>query len=347
MPPEEGVLTDLLNCGRLLEAGFTSAFSAAASRPRLDVVARNWINAGRSRGPRLLAASPEICATGCLGDASALHQHRDGFGLVADGPEEVRRAVRLCAREGVDIIKINIGGDLVPTNMLTEAKDDVLTTYTAAEVAAACEEAHARQKRVAAHCRGSGDVKLALEYGVDVIYHCDFAYKDEQILNALEDAKDRVFLGPAVGLMDALSPGGIFAPMGAKGIPDIGVLLQAQRQTYQELRRRGLRVVIGGDYGFRVTPQGLNANDLVLFQRHFGYSAEEALVCATRIGGQLMRLKVGQLRSGWLADLLVVDGEPWKDSSPLLASIGENDGEVLTPGIKAIVQDGFFHRSQL
>eukprot|EP00933_Yihiella_yeosuensis_P022183 TRINITY_DN1746_c2_g1_i1.p1 TRINITY_DN1746_c2_g1~~TRINITY_DN1746_c2_g1_i1.p1 ORF type:complete len:460 (-),score=81.24 TRINITY_DN1746_c2_g1_i1:270-1649(-) len=346
LPPEEGVLVTLRNCQRLLDAGFTSAFSAASARMRLDVVARNWINEGQAPGPRLLAASPEICATGCLGDGSALHQHRDSFGLVADGPDAVQQAVRLCIREGVDTIKINIGGDLIPTNMLNKDKTDVLTTYSSPEVSVAVQESHRREKRVAAHCRGSGDVTLALEHGVDVIYHCDFVHQHQEILDALEAAKDRIFIGPAVGLMDGLSPGGIFAPSDSAGIPDVAVLLEAQCKTYRELHQRGLRIVLGGDYGFRVTPQGTNANDLILFQQHFGFSAEEALLCGTKYGGELMGFKVGQLRKGWLADVLVVEGKPWMNSEPLLAT-RTAEGNVKASAIKAIIQDGFFHKDEL
>lgn len=335
-PPEEGVLIGLLNAGRLLEAGFTSAFSAAGVRPRQDPVTRNWINAGRAPGPRLLAASPEITATGNLGDGSVMHQHRDSFGLVADGADEVRAAVRRCLREGADTIKINIGGDLVPISKLSEERDDMLPAYSEAEVRAAVEEAHMRQKRVAAHCRGSADVRMALAVGVDVIYHLDFVHKDSALLDALAAARDHIFVGPAVGLMAALAP----------SLPDVQLLLDAQAKTYSALRTRGLRVVLGGDYGFRVTPQGTNANDLLLFQRHFGYSPEEALVAATRHGGALMRLPVGQLRPGWLADLLVVEGRPWEDSTPLFANLTD-DGSVSTPRIAAIMQDGHFVRNQL
>eukprot|EP01065_Artemidia_motanka_P005723 TRINITY_DN12775_c0_g1_i2.p1 TRINITY_DN12775_c0_g1~~TRINITY_DN12775_c0_g1_i2.p1 ORF type:complete len:459 (+),score=137.73 TRINITY_DN12775_c0_g1_i2:61-1437(+) len=347
-PPEEGVLHTLRNCRRLLDAGFTSAFSAAAARVRADVVARNWINAGHAPGPRLRAASPEICSTGCLGDHSAAHQPRESFGLVADGPEAVRRVIRLCVREGVDTVKINIGGDLIPSakglGMMTENLDDFQTAYTDAEVKAACEEAHRRGVRVAAHCRGSNDVRLALRHGVDVIYHCDFAFRDPALLSALEDAKDRIFTGPAIGLVDALAPTGLFKPADSEGVPAIGVVLDAIKRTYPELLRRGVPVVIGGDYGFRVTPQGLQANDLELFRTHLGYTAEEALVAATRIGGRLMQANVGVLKPGMLADLLVVDGKPWETPEPLRAKV-EADGSVAAPGIHAVMIDGHFHRS--
>jgi imidazolonepropionase-like amidohydrolase len=74
-------------------------------------------------------------------------------------------------------------------------------------------------------------------------------------------------------------------------------------------------VVIGGDYGFARTPQGENARDIEHFVRHLGYSPSEALVCATRHGAELMGLgdRAGQVREGFLADLLLVDGDPVAD----------------------------------
>ena len=97
IPPEEHVLETMHNARTLLEAGFTSAFSAASAKMRLDVVVRNQIAAGRIPGPRLRAASPEITVTAGLGDDNRLHMPRESFGLVADGPEAIaagRAAVR-------------------------------------------------------------------------------------------------------------------------------------------------------------------------------------------------------------------------------------------------------------
>ena len=81
--------------------------------------------------------------------------------------------------------------------------------------------------------------------------------------------------------------------------------------------KRGIRVVIGGDYGFAWTPQGTNARDLQHFVNLFGYSPAHALSCATMVGGQLMRMgdELGLVKEGYLADLLLVDGDPLKDVS--------------------------------
>ena len=155
---------------------------------------RDAIDQGLVDGPRLLAASPELTVTGGLGDGRKLHLHQDSFGIAVDGADEVRRMARLCLREGVDTIKLNISGDAG-----TESAPSEATVMTDAEVAAGVEAAHAIGRRVAAHARASAAVKCALRHGVDVIYHCDYA--DEEALDLLEAAKDRIFTGPAVGLV--------------------------------------------------------------------------------------------------------------------------------------------------
>ena len=99
------------NARLLLDHGFTSVYAAASAKPRLDVVIRNEVNAGRIPGPRIRAASPEITVTAGLGDERRLHLHRESFALIADGVDEIVRVCRTCIREGVDNLKINISGD--------------------------------------------------------------------------------------------------------------------------------------------------------------------------------------------------------------------------------------------
>src|SRR5580658_8709484 len=85
IPPEEHVLLTVRNAKTLLDHGFTSAYSAATSKLRLDVVIRNAVNAGRLPGPRMRAGSPEITVTGGLGDERQQHMYHESFGMIADG----------------------------------------------------------------------------------------------------------------------------------------------------------------------------------------------------------------------------------------------------------------------
>ena len=309
-PPEEHTLIAARNARLLLDHGFTSAYSAASAKLRIDVVIRNAIEAGEIPGPRLRACGPEITVTGGLGDERRAHQFRDSFAMVADGPAEVTKLARLCVREGVDSIKLNISGDdhthkgVLPRTVMTEE-----------EVRAGTSAAHSFNRRVNAHCRAAEAVKRAVRCGVDVIYHCEHA--DEEALDLLEAAKDRVFVGPAIGLLHAAvheAPEGALTRGVRHGI-ELG--LAAAAHTYPKMKRRGIRVVIGGDYGFARTPQGENARDVAHFVQHLGYSPSEALICATAHGAALMEIEAGQVRAGLLADLLLVDGDPVADVSVL------------------------------
>ncbi len=302
-PPEEHTLIAARNARLLLDHGFTGAYSAASAKLRIDVVIRNAINAGELPGPRMKACGPEITVTGGLGDERRAHQFRDSFAMVADGPDEVLKLARLCIREGVDSIKLNISGDdYTRTGSLPR------TVMSEAEIRAGVMAAHDYHRKVNAHCRAAESVKRAVRCGVDVIYHCEHA--DEEALDLLQSVNDRVFVGPAIGLLQAavLSPD---APEGLKRFYTLGI--EAASRAYPEMKKRGVRVVIGGDYGFARTPQGENARDIEHFVRYLGYSPSEALVCATRYGAELMAIEAGLVKEGYLADLLLVDGDPVAD----------------------------------
>src|SRR5256712_3031497 len=146
LPPEEHVLITMRNARIMLECGYTSVLSGAAAKPRLDIVIRNEINAGRIPGPRYLANGPEITVTGGLGDDNALHlPHLETptFAWVAPGPAESRRGCPLLVREGADLPKLNISGVTGPRN--TRSQRAVMTD---AEMAAAMEIARAAGVRV-------------------------------------------------------------------------------------------------------------------------------------------------------------------------------------------------------
>jgi imidazolonepropionase-like amidohydrolase len=88
------------------------------------------------------------------------------------------------------------------------------------------------------------------------------------------------------------------------------------------LRKRGVRHVIGGDYGFAWSRQGTNSRDIGFFVQYYGYTPAEAMRCATRNGGLLMTMgtdeKLGEIKEGFLADMILVDGDPLADSAVLL-----------------------------
>jgi imidazolonepropionase-like amidohydrolase len=333
LPPEDHMMVTVHNARTMLDCGYTSAFSAAAPKPRLDVVLKREIEAGRVPGPRLLANGPEITVSGGLGDTNQLHlpyHETPTFSWVADGPDAIRRVCRLLAREGVDLLKLNLSGDLGTSSFGSDQ-----TPMTDGEVAAAMEVARAARLRVAAHCRSAGSVLMAVRHGVEVIYHANWA--DERALDALEAARDRVFVGPALGITYNLSQAAGQWGVTAERSRDFERELAVSVETIGRMRKRGIRVLPGGDYGFPFTPHGTYARDLWIFVKILGFSPMETIVAATRLGGEIMGKpgELGVVKVGALADLLLVDGDPLADIAIL-----QDRG-----ALRMIMKDGALHKA--
>ena len=339
MPVEENLIAAIGNAALMLDHGFTSLVSAAAAKPRLDVVVRNAIEAGQIVGPRMLAASQEITPTGNLGDLDQAHlpiPEAARFACICDGPEAFRLAARRFAREGVDIFKVNVSGDRDWGHMGADANTTLIDDD---ELAALVKVAHGRGRRVAGHATSADSVKMCVRHDVDIIYHAAFA--DSEALDMIESVKETVFVAPAVGFPYAyLHEGEKFgvhlSPDARRGLEDE---LEITARNMQELHRRGVRIVPGGDYGLVCTPMGRNARDLQLFVTLFGFTPAESLVAATSHGGAMMGRgdELGQLRAGWLADLIVVDGDPLDD----IALLQDRDR------INLVMKDGQIYRDEV
>ena len=130
----------------------------------------------------------------------------------------------------------------------------------------------------------------------------------------LEAVKDEIFLAPAIGVIYATSYEAGEWGITPEVVERMGLIpmMERSQEVHQEICKRGLRVLPGGDYGFAWNPNGTNARDLEHFQNLFGYTTNEALSAATRLGGQIMDMgdELGLVREGYLADLLLIAGDP-------------------------------------
>jgi imidazolonepropionase-like amidohydrolase len=333
MPLEEHVLWAASVAKRYLEAGWTSCVGAACAKPRLDVVIRNAINEGLIPGPRYLAASQEITVAGALGDETLPHipWPEFSFGVVVSGAEEMRKAVRMFLKYGVDQIKLNLSGD----NFVPGARADT-AWVTDEEVAIAVKETHMRGKRLSAHARSCESIKQAVRHGIEVIYHASFT--DEEALDMLEANKDKHFVAPGIAIIYAMlneaEPWGITRQKAT----DMGYEIEwaAACESLRKMHKRGIRVLPGGDYGFAFTPHCQNARDLEFFVRYLGMTPMEALLSATKHGAAIMMKadELGQIKEGFLADIILVDGDPLSK----LAILREPSR------ILAVMKDGTFYK---
>lgn len=333
MPPEEHILWCAHVAKRYLHRGFTSCVGAAVAKPRQDVVIRDAINRGQIPGPRYLAASQEITIPGGLGDSSPPHlpYPEFSFGAIVSGADEMRRCVRQFLKYGVDTIKLNLSGEYI-AGMPAEADQ-----FTDEEIATACDEAHNRGKRVAAHARSVRSIKKCVRHGIELIYHASFT--DEEALDQLEANKDRHFVAPGLAWLINTSYHASQWGITPEKAAAMGYHreLEVAIESLRKMIRRGIRVLPGGDYGFAWTEHGTNARDLEYFVRYLGMSPMQAIQSATLHGGEVMMRphELGLLKDGYLADLLLIDGDPLADISVL-----QQPDRML-----AIMKDGVFAKA--
>ena len=331
-PIEEAMIKTVDNARIMLGSGFTSAISFGSVH-RIDVFLRDAINNGQVVGPRLLAGGRDICAIG--GNADMYPDHAkpqtEGLAIITDGPWEIRKAVRSLWKNGVDVVKVMIDGELIS---LQGRPGDL--GYKDEEVEALVDEAHRKKMKVACHARSAEAVKQAVRSGIDFIGHAN--YIDSEALDLLIENKDRVYVGPAIAWEMAFLDNA--EEMGYKN--DSREVIEYQKEleetisSYKKMKEAGIKILVGGDYGLDIAPHGTYAKDLEYYVNLFGFSNAEALHCATSMGGEAMNNDglLGTIEEGKLADLVIIDGNPLEDITIL------QDHKK----IKAVMKDGLIYQ---
>ena len=326
LPAEEHLLVTAQNARITLDHGFTSAFSAGSLGERFEVALRDMIDRGFLPGPRLRASSLEKGAEGVMGvpEGHDPTHSRDIPGL--------RAYVRAMAELGVDSIKFLMSSD----EGFAPGGAQVLM-YSEEEARAIGEAAREAGVWLACHAQAAEAVKRAVRAGFRSIFHCTYA--DEEALDMLEAKKNELFCAPAPGLLYARVHEAQAFGIGPREAERMGAVsgLELMAEVYPKMKKRGIRVLPGGDYGFPYNPVGRNARDLDLFVRLLGFTPTEALVAATKLGGELMAMDVGQVKPGMFADLLLIDGDPTEDVTIL-------QDKARMP---VVMKDGRFHRAPM
>ncbi len=334
LPVEENLLVTLQNAATYIDYGFTAVIGMASAKPRLEVVVRNAVNDGKFPGPRILASTPEYTVSGGVGDDSRLDLFVPSIGIVRDGPDEFRKSIRELAREGVDIVKFNNSGDSFTLGRLP----GTVNPMTEDEVRAICETALNLGKRVAAHAHTDSGVLQCIKYGVEFINHATFA--SDATIEKLAARASRHWVTPAIAARYnttfEASDWGITTEI-AEAIGNKREL-EAGCSAMTKMHAAGIRVLPFGDYGFAWLPIGTDSRDLEHMVNLFGMKPWEALRAATAYGGEAWAGNSGELlgrvAKGYLADLLLVDGDPLAD----LSLLQDRDR------ILMVMKDGQYHR---
>jgi imidazolonepropionase-like amidohydrolase len=282
----------------LLAAGVTTVRDVG-SYDEEAIVLREAVRLGLLAGPRILSCGRIISATSPGGAIFA------GMYREADGPDEMRKAVRERLRSGADFIKLMATGA-----RSVVAEDPEPAQMTAAELHAIVDEAHRMGVRVAAHVEGLEGARLAINEGVDTIEHGLSLHREPRLLEAM--AERGIVLVPTLTTFHDLAERfrADFAP---------SLVAQAKRQaveagkTLLAARDAGVVLAMGYDSG----PPGASAHELVRMAEA-GLTPSQAIVAATSGSARALGLDDrGIIAPGKVADVIVVDGDPLADPSIL------------------------------
>jgi imidazolonepropionase-like amidohydrolase len=294
-----------------VEAGFTTVRDVGSrfesSRDFVDVALRNCINKGLVVGPRMLVATYGVGATGGHFDATGgfrdmVFGEEPGFNHgIADGPDEIRKAVRFEVKNGADVIKAAVSG-----GVLSLADEVDTPQFTEDEMKALVDESHRLRKKVAVHCHGDQAAREAIAAGVDSIEHGSFMKPETLTLMKSKGT----FLTPTLMASEwIMSKLDLYPPvLQAKA----KAATAARSEMFRNALKIGVRISFGTDAA--VFPHGQNAKEFALMTG-LGMAPIDALIAATSNDAELLGVlpKVGTLEKGKLADVIAMPGDPTAD----------------------------------
>lgn len=306
------------NARKTLHAGFTTVRDLGAPE-QLNIQLAQAIEDRICEGPRVLAAGFGVTMTG---------GHGHGFiAREADGPDEVRKAVREQLRAGAGAIKLFASG-----GVLTRGVNPKSPSFTEAELRAGVEEAHKAFRVVGAHAQATEGIKNAIRAGVDSIEHG--VWLDEEAIALMVERG--TYLVATLTAPAVMAERGEAEGVAAYAIEKSNQVLEPHIESYRAALRAGVRLAMGTDQGTPLSRPGENAQEIVRLAR-YGLSNGAALMAATGWAADLLKVEAGRIAVGLAADFVICNEDP-------LASLS-----VLTraDGIAAVVQGGTIVRSSL
>ncbi len=331
--PGEAALHGARNALVTLMAGFTTCRDMGPTWPYVDIDLRKAIDQGVVPGPRILASGNYVSPTGGAGDARQFSIYVDVpiVRNLADGPDEIRKAVRTNLKQGADFIKI-LGTGAV----LSRGAPPGSQQYTEEEMHVAVEEAARWGKHVAAHLHGTDGIKAALRAGVQTVDHGSMM--DDEAVELLRSR--HAYFVPTLYTSESIA--------GSGTVPEAE---KVRSQQIKELKDRSFQMVLKADLpiGFAtdaaVVAHGENAREFG-YRVRLGQSASAAIVSATMTAAEIIGWsdRVGTIEPGKFADLIAVAGDPLRDITELERVTWVMKGGIVYKGKGRLEQETFHLR---
>jgi len=282
---------------RMLSAGFTAVRDLGSKAGTFISQAERE---GLIEGPRVLSAAKSLAQTGGDDDLTILPldiSQRLSYSYYCDGPWECRKAVRMCLRDGAEVIKVYASGSFAQGKKAR-------VQLTVEELKAIVGEAHRAGVKVAAHAYSEVALSNVIEAGVDSIEH-GIGLTDEI---AAQAKKKGIFYVPTLAAFFAAKP--------STNLERETFIKRHLTEDMRIAKEQGLRLVNGTDFvGSEDEPLGQNYREVVSLAKFFGPKA--ALAAATSTAMECLGLEGGRLRAGSPADVVVVRGDPTKRAEDL------------------------------
>ena len=313
--PGQAALWGAANARATLMAGFTTCRDMGPTWPYVDVDLRNVIEQGGVPGPRLTVAGNYVSSTGGAGDARQFSIYVDVpiVRNLADGPEEVTKAVRTNLKNGADFIKILATGAILSKGITPGAQQ-----YSDEEIRAAVVEARRWGKQVASHAHGAEGIKASIRAGVRTVDHG--SYLDDEAVTLLKASNRQVFYVPTLYVFASIDRSGEGNPFPESERERARAVRSTAFAGFRRALAAGLPIGFATDAA--VIPHGQNAKEFSE-RGKLGETPLAAIVAATSLNAEIMgwQDRVGALVTGRLADIIAVPGDPLRDIS-LLERVG-------------------------
>ena len=301
--PGQAALWGAANARATLMAGFTTCRDMGPTWPYVDVDLRNVIEQGGVPGPRLSVAGNYVSSTGGAGDARQFSIYVDVpiVRNLADGPDEITKAVRTNLKNGADFIKILATGAVLSKGIPPGSQQ-----YSDAEIQAAVTEARRWGRPVAAHAHGADGIKAAIRAGVRTVDHGSML--DDEAVAMLKGSSSTYYV-PTLYTSEVIDTS---AQVPESEKERERQIKDAQYVGFRRALAAGLPIGLGSDAA--VIPHGQNAHELSVRVR-LGEKPMATLVSATRLNAEILGWsdRIGTVEKGKLADVVAVPGDPLAD----------------------------------